>query len=217
LATKISLYLGKRRKIETEDIRANIFPSEEVVIWSILDAMDSKDLSECYNAFSRLSDREDSVIGAVNILWNIALPRYRLLMFLKEGIASGKSKQEIAKEAVAMKKLTQEGRDWSMKMVPEIADSGSNAGQQKGMFNEFTVNSALFGGYGNKAPAIDRYSRKEIIRIVNTLEGGFSEIRARSSSESAMQLMADVLFLAVCTQIDDKILGELRTPYGYTQ
>lgn len=217
LAAKIAMYLGRRKKIETADIQANIFPSEEVVIWSILDAMDSKDLSACYNAFSKLTEREDSVIGAVNILWNIALPRYRLLMFLKEGIASGKSKQDVAKEAVAMKKLTQEGRDWSMKMVPDIADSGSNAGQQKGMFNEFTVNSTLFGGYGNKSPTIDRYSRKEIIRIVNTLESGFSEIRARSMSESAMQIMADVLFLSVCTQIDDKILGELRTPYGYTQ
>lgn len=218
LATKVALYLGRRRNVETADVQANIFPSEDIVIWTILDALDSKDLAACYNAFAKLVDKEDqSVIKAINILWNIALPRYRLLMFLKEGIASGKSKQDVAKEAIALRKLAQEGKDWGMKMTPEIAESGSNAGQPKGMFNEFAVNAALNGGFGGKRPTLDIYSRKEIVRIVNCLEGGFGELRARSQSESAMQMMADVLFLAVCTQIDDKILGELRTPYGYTQ
>ncbi len=91
-ALKISLYLGRRRSITTEDIQSNIFPSEEVVIWSILDALDSKDISACYAAFYKLVEKEDSIIGAVNLMYNIALPRYRLLMFLKEGMAQNKSK-----------------------------------------------------------------------------------------------------------------------------
>lgn len=215
-ATKIALYIGRRKNVTTEDVQVNIFPSEEVVIWDILDALDSKDLSRCHSSFLKLVEKEQSVIGAVNILYNISLPRYRLLMFLKEGMAQKKSKQEVAKEAIAMRKLSQTGVGWGMKMSPEIAESGGNAGQPKGMFNEFGVNAALNGGFGKKA-TIDLYSRKEIIRIVNCIEGGFGELRARSTSESAMMIMADVLFLAACTQVDDKILGELRTPYGYTQ
>jgi DNA polymerase III delta subunit len=218
LALKIAMYLGGRRKnITTEDIQLNIFPSEEVVIWSILDALDSKSLSQCYNAFYKLVEKEDSVIAATNLLYNISLPRYRLLMYLKEGLAQNKSKQDVAKEAIAMRKLAQTGKDWSMKMQPEIAESGSNAGQPKGMFNEFSVNAALFGGFGGKKPIIDMYSRKEIVRIVGCLESGMGELRARSNSDSAMTIMADVLFLAACTPVDDKILGDLRTPYGYTQ
>lgn len=216
-ATKIALYMGRRKNVTTEDVQLNIFPSQEVIIWSMLDALDSKDIGACYTAFYKIVEKEQSVVGAVNLLYNIAMPRYRLLMFLKEGMAQKKTKQDVAREALAMRKLSQEGKDWTMKMVPEIAESGSNAGQPKGMFNEFAVNAALYGGFGGKGATVDLYSRKEIIRIVNCLESGMAEIRARSQSDSAMAMMADVLFLAACTQVDDKILGDLRKPYGYTQ
>lgn len=214
-ALKVALYLGRRKNVTRDDIQANIFPSEEVVIWSILDAIDSKDLVSCYNAFTKLVEKEGSVVSAVNLLYNIALPRYRLLMFVKEGMAQNKSKQDIAKEAMLLPKLSQSGKDWQMVMSPEIADGGVNAGQPKKMFAEFAVNSALFGGFGSKAATVDLYSRKDVVRIVNCLESGLPELRARSVSEPAMAILADILFLAVCTQVDDKILIDLRTPYNY--
>jgi DNA polymerase III delta subunit len=214
---KISIYLGRRKNVTREDIQANIFPSQEVVIWSILDALDSKDLVACYNSFHKLVEKEDSVVGAVNLLYNIALPKYRLLLFLKEGLAQNKSKQDMLADATSLPKLGQSGKDWRMRMSPETNESGANVGQPKKAFADFAVNSALFGGFGGKKATVDLYSRKEIVRMVNCLESGLPELRARSMSDAAMAVMADILFLAACTQVDDKILQDLRTPYGYTQ
>lgn len=216
LATKICLYVGTRKKrIDRADVTANIFPSEDVIIWKMFDALDSKDLTACYNAFHKLVEREQSVIGAVNLLYSISMPRYRLLMFLKEGIGNGKSKQEVSKDAVAMLKCSQQGVGWRMKMIPDIAENGSNAGEQKVMFNQFAVDAALNGSYGKNA-TVDNYSRKEIIRIVNCITSGLPELRARGSSDAAMSILADVLFLSACTQVDDNVLGDMRKSYGYT-
>jgi DNA polymerase III delta subunit len=204
---KLVLYLGRRKNVTNDDILQTAVPSEDFVIWRIFDAMDSRNICECHNSFVRLCDNDGSVIGAANTLFAISLPRYRMMLFLKESMAAGKSKSEVLKDALSVPKLSVQGKDWSMILASDPEGA-------KPAFSEFAINAAMNGSYGRK-PSLELYSRRDIVRIVNALYVGSAELRARSGSEAATKLLVDSLFLAVCTNLDDSVINRLRESYNY--
>jgi len=206
---KLSFYLGRRKSITADDVLNASVPSQDFVIWRTFDAMDARDICACHNAYTRLCDQEQSVIGATTVLFAISLPRYRMMLFLKENLATGITKQEAVQQALSIPKLTSQGKDWEMTTIVDMGETG-----QKMAFSEFAVNAAVFGNYGRK-PSLELYSRRDIVRIINALYIGSSEIRARGNSDVAAKILVDSLFLAVCTNIDDNIIAKLREPYNY--
>lgn len=213
---KVCLYLGKRKNVSKDDVLINTFPSQEFVIWHIFEALDRKDFNECQNHFLQLCEHEHDVVSAVNILFNVSLPRYRLFLLLKEALARGASRDQLIKDVSEIPKLSQSGKNWMMRMSTESVETGDNKGNLKPAFTEFSIQSALVGKFGRK-PTIDLYSRKEIGRIVKCLQASMIELRARSQSVPAMSLLADSLFWTICNKMDDSLLETLREPYAYAK
>jgi DNA polymerase III delta subunit len=205
---KVCQYVGRKKNITHEDILINSFPSEEFVIWTIFDAMDTKDITNCLNTLYKLSMDDGGNDGGVNKLLNLALWRYRLLFFLKEAMAKGISKSEAIKEAMELVKLHQSGTGMQMILKPEENDNGT----PKAAYTEYWISKELNGQYGRPA-SIDRYNRKELARIIQAIQDGLIEVRNRSS-EASQKILADTLMFTVCSSMDDSKLSKVRNSYG---
>jgi DNA polymerase III delta subunit len=205
---KLCMYLGGKKKTVTkEDIMVTAFPSEEFIIWTISDALDSKDIERCYDAWNKLLNNTTSggVSSAIHTLFAVIQARYRLLVFLREGMAKNLPKAQLAKEAAAFVKLKQSGKDFLMTVTPEIVAS---TGQPAQLWSEFVIQAALNGNFGRK-PAVDNYSRKELFRIIQVIQDAQVEMRYRTT-DAGLTLLVDALFFAVCGKMDDTQLATLR-------
>ena len=205
---KLCLYIGNRKKIVTkEDILTTAFPSEEFIIWSITDAMDSKDIVKCYEAWDKLvaNTTTGGLKSAAFTLFSIIQARYRLLTFLREGLAKNLTKAQLAKEAASFEKLKQSGDDFMMVMTKDIAVTTGNPQQ---LWSDFVIQAALNGNFGRK-PGVELYNRKDLFRILQVIQDSQVELRLRKT-ESGVALLVDALFFAVCGKMDDIQLATIR-------
>jgi DNA polymerase III delta subunit len=191
---KISTYMGRRKTVEMSDIIINALNVEEFIQWKMFDALDAKSFEQCQEFFEKFVENEANGQRAVDKLYSISLPRYRLLFFLKEGLAQKIPKDQLAQQAMAIQKNAKSEKDNSDIRVPA--------------YTQFAVDSALMGAYG-RPPTVDLYTRKELVRAIDCLTEGMTEVRTRGNS-SLVLLLADAFFLSVCSQIDDVILSNLR-------
>ena len=197
---KIVQYVGRRKNIEKQDVIINSFPSSEFIIWSIFAAMDSKDLVKCSTAFRGLLDGSDNAMGAVIQFLNIALWRYRLLAFAKESLAKTNNKNETMKLSASLIKIKTEGS--GMATLTNSEKDLNN--KEKQAYPDFTINKEINGNYGQNA-AIDKYTRKDLIRIIQCIYQCLDEIRLRSN-DAAILLLADILMYSVCDSVpEDKL------------
>lgn len=204
---KICSFIGRRKNVTESDVIINIFPSEEFVIWSIFDAMDSRDLVTCHNSFLKLVDEGDGDISsAVHLLFNLSLPRYRMLLFLKESIAKGQKVGEATADCLSLKKLKATGTNFNIVIQPEQTENGV-----KSAYSEYAIKAALHGSYGKKPP-IEIYSRRDLVRIFNCLTQSMAELRLRSGEHNLL-LLVDVLFMTICGNVDDTLLDKIRNTY----
>jgi hypothetical protein len=200
---KICSFMGRRKNVTESDVIINIFPSEEFVIWSIFDAMDSRDLISCHNAFFKLvNDSDGDISSAVHLLFNLSLPRYRMLLFLKESIAKGQRIGDATHSCLSLVKMKATGTNFNIVIAPEQTENGV-----KSQYSEYGIRSVLHGSYGKKPP-IEVYSRRDLVRIFNCLTHSMSELRLRS--EANLLLLVDVLFLTICSNVDDTLLEKIR-------
>lgn len=206
LCDKLCFFLGKKKNADINDVMQISVPSQEFVIWKIFDALDNRDICSCYSFFYELEENEGSAITAANVLLSIALPRYRMLFYLKESVSNKISKDEIMRNISGLNKLSFTGKDWNIKLAESEEKSPA--------FTEFAIKTALNGFY-NKKPTIEMYSRKDLLRISNALYAGVTEIRARGSSNISATLLIDSFFLSACSQIDDNTVVKLRESYNY--
>jgi DNA polymerase III delta subunit len=205
---KLSMYLGGKKKVVSkEDILTTAFPSEEFIIWTISDALDSKDIGRCYEAWNKLLANTTSggVSSAIHTLFAVIQARYRLLVFLKESLAQNLTKSQAASQAAAFVKLKQSGKDFLMTMLPDIA---ATTGNPQPLWSDFVVQGALNGNFGRK-PGIDLYTRKELFRILQVIQDASVEMRYRTT-DAGLTLLVDALFFAACGKMDDTQLATLR-------
>jgi DNA polymerase III delta subunit len=69
---KLCSYVGRKKQITNDDVVVNSFPSEEFVVWTIFDAMDSKNIESCLNQVHRMFKDEGGTIAGVNKLLHLA-------------------------------------------------------------------------------------------------------------------------------------------------
>ncbi len=192
---KIATYIGNRRKAVTmDDIVINAVNTEEFVQWRIFDAIDARNFEQCEEQFAKFVENEGNMQRAVDKLYSMSIPRYRLLFFLKEGLAKKIPKDALAREAMALQKSAKNEKTGEEERVPA--------------YSEFAINGALYGAYG-RDPTVELYTRKSLARIMDCLLEGMSEVRTRGNDPSVL-ILADVLFLAACSTTDDTILSNLR-------
>lgn len=201
---KISTYLGRRKNVTEVDVISNVFPSEEFIIWTINDALDSRSLLNCHNCFHRMVQNADGdTIGAIHTLFAITAPRYRMLLFLKEGLSKGMTKPEVTASALTLLKLKPSGTNLNVVLQAENGEAGP-----KSQYNEYGIRTALNGMYGRPA-AVEQYNRRDLVRIVNCVNDCMTELRFRTG-EADLTLLVDALFLTVCTQMDDAKIERIR-------
>jgi hypothetical protein len=177
-----------------DDIVINAVNTEEFVQWRIFDAIDAKNFEQCEEQFAKFVENEGNMQRAVDKLYSMSIPRYRLLFFLKEGLAKKIPKDALAREAMALQKSAKNEKTGEEERVPA--------------YSEFAINGALYGAYGRE-PTVELYTRKSLARIMDCLLEGMSEVRTRGNDPSVL-ILADVLFLAACSTTDDTILSNLR-------
>jgi hypothetical protein len=95
-----------------------------------------------------------------------------------------------------------------MTLTSELDESGA----PKPAYTEYWINKEINGAY-NRPAAIDKYTRKELVRIVQAIQDGLIEVRNRTS-ESSIGILADQLMLTVCNAMDDNNLAKVRNSYG---
>lgn len=206
---KIGDFMGKRRNVTRDDVLSNIFPSENFVTWSIYEDVDARDFDQCQNMFFRVVENcNGSVEEAVNFLFNVMMPRFRMLFFLKEALAKGMTKGEATTAAMQMVKLRSKGEHEHMTMYVDVDASGT----PKPLWTQKGIDGALNSRFG-KDPAVERYSRKDLVRILNTLQDCLVETRIRQT-DAELLVLVDVFFLSVCSKLDDKVLERLRNSNG---
>lgn len=208
---KLVSYAGKTKQITKDDITATAYLSEEFVFWRIFDAMDNKNLEACIDVMHKMCLEEDSVRSAVEKLFHICLPRFRLLFFLKEAQSGGANRTTLSNEASSLIKLSQSGAGMHIKMYPAIIETGDNKGKQQPAFNANAINTALNGFY-NRRPTLELYSRRDLYRIIKCLQESMVEMRYRNT-DAGLMLLTDVLFYTICNKSTDQHLDKLRTSY----
>lgn len=204
---KVCLYVDKRKQISTDDVLVNSFPSEEFVIWSIYEAMDTKDFTHCMNVihhYYNAPDQEDE-LSALNKLLYIIHNRFKCLFYLKEAAAKGLSTADISKDIGYLVRMKHTGIGFHTTVKSEMAES---TGQPTKLFPDFTLQKDLIGLWG-KRPTIELYTRKEILRILRCVEDSFTELRLRTDSNLRLMIV-DVLMLTVCGLMDDNLLQKIR-------
>ncbi len=77
---KLFLYVGKRREITREDVRAICSASRQAVIWELTDALGARRISRAIAALENLLDAGDSPIGVLMML----AAQFRLMLLAKD-------------------------------------------------------------------------------------------------------------------------------------
>lgn len=200
---KIAIFAGKRKNIELQDVLINSFPSFETVIWSIFDAFDNKNISECHKAFNDFIGKEDNVKSSVIQVLNVSLWRFRLFVFLKELLSQNKNKAQVLQEALSLLKIQTKGENFQM-------ISGAEKDQNdkfKTAYTEFYINKELNSNYGN-ASTLEKYSRKDLIKIINCIYKGINNVRF-CKNDSQCYLIMDALISTVCNALNDKVIDKM--------
>jgi DNA polymerase III delta subunit len=206
-ARGLCLFAGKQKEITIDHIVTSAFENENLIIWSLLDALDDKNYDECLKIMGKMIQSEGSALKAVNSIFPMLIWRYRMLFFLKENLLKGDSNHAM-QAALQMRKLSQSGTGEFMKMTADLVKTGENKGQFSPAWTTFVLGRVL-NSYGSKPAAIECYSRKELFRVIQILEEGLYTIRS-SSNDAISGLVADVFFMAVCNTLDDKSVRKLR-------
>ena len=77
---KLFLYVGKRRDITKEDVRAICSASRQAVIWELTDALGARRISQAIAALENLLDASESPIGVLMML----AAQFRLMLLAKD-------------------------------------------------------------------------------------------------------------------------------------
>jgi DNA polymerase III delta subunit len=204
---KLVAFTAHRKKVTKDDVVACSYPSEEFVIWRVLDALDSKDFERCQQAFHAMCLEGDGTRDAAEKLVAIAMPRYRMLFFLKEGLAKNLTKKEVTESLSRLRKLSQTGRDYKMRMTVEQSETGA----PKQAYSPQYINNTLEGFYGNQ-PLIEKYTRKDLYRIMGSLQDVALEIRSRNN-DAGIALVIDSFLLTVCNKAEEEHMKTVRRSY----
>ena len=206
---KLAAYQGGRKQITLESVEATASSVENFIIWDLLNAIDAKDYERCINMISKAYLVDNNVPVAVSQMLSTLYWKFRLLWLLKDR-AANEDMTAAAKTALQMPKLKGSGSGYSRKMEKQINQSGDNAGQPAQQWSKFVVQQAIEGAYGRQ-PSLSLYNRRDLYRIVRSLQTALICLRSISSESEAL-LIADTVFMTACnTAEDQQIRSIMRT------
>jgi DNA polymerase III delta subunit len=206
---KLLSYIGKRKKVNRDDILAISDSYNSFVIWDFLNTLDNKDYNKCYELFYDACKIGKSIQDTVSSILNSALWKYKMLLFVKEGFQHTNNIEKIVSSVGSVTKFNKEGSQYSAIYQP-IKD---NYGKVISLFKTTTIRNTLKSYYG-KPPTVSKYSLLDIVRAFRCCEEARSQLRCRDKSFAVTDvdalLMIDNLIMTVCGLFPDKILSAIR-------
>jgi hypothetical protein len=206
---------SNKKQINMEDVELSVFKHENFIVWDILNAIDSQDYDKCINLIHKASKVESNVVQSVASVMNTLLWKFRLLLFLKDKIALNKDISKAGLAALEMRKLRKQGSGYSSTMNVEIAKTGESAGQPSPCWSKMVIQQCLEGFYG-KPPSINVFSRRDIYRIIRSIQHAVHFLRISSSEKEAF-LLSDIVFMTICKTLDDKHIKQIMQSFEKAQ
>ena len=203
LCDTIILYSSKNESISNDEIITCLFESNKNVIWSLFDYFDKKQANESFEFIHKMIYDNDSAIKCAQSILPLLMWRYKMLFFLKETFHSVKDYSKTIDIASSVKKMSQSGSGFKMKMRSDVQKS--NAEKSVCLWSGYVLNKAIMG---NKN-VVEMYTRKELYRIIMILNE-ISFILRQKPLNSYVALYLDVLVMSVCQSVDDTIITSLR-------
>jgi len=204
--TRLALYVAPVTKVTMEDVEATMYNFDNFVIWDMINALDARDYDRCLSMLHKSHLVSNSVSAAVTQMMTTLVWRYRLMLFLRESLDSGLSQAATLEKALSLAKLKKTGVGLSASFSIDPYKTGENAGKPQPIWNYHTVNTVLNGMYGRQ-PAIESWPRKDIWRLMKTLERVLLLLRESTDNES--YLLADMVFMTACNKMSDSQVTQI--------
>ena len=204
LKAKLEAFLGKKKKIERADIIAISDTCHSYVIWDLLNAFDSKDYTRCMRLIGISCSLAKTSTEAIIDIFNFCAWRFKILLFAKESFARTQNQDVVVEKSQKMHKFSREGNQDQTNYKIKVGKSGElvplfSIGMVKNLFKSY---------YGNSS-TIDKYSIKDLVRIITCCEESLLMMRLDASESTAM-LMIDNLYMTICNILPDSILSKIR-------
>lgn len=210
---KLTLFAPGKKLYDLNDVITTSSYYDNFIIWDILNACNEKDYEKCLNLFEKCILSRAGPKDALNEIINILVWKYRMLIFLKEGMATKRKNGTpdidlIIAEASAMRKITYKGQGFAAETKIDPIQTGDNQGKPSVAWGVKLIRDAIFGEFGRK-PALEFYNRKELYLIMKCLEDCLILIRS-CQSENEANLIADIIFMTICSAGDSKVPKSLQ-------
>ncbi len=200
----VSDYLGKKKSLLVTDIKCSISRFDQFVIWSFMDALDSKNYNRCIQIIQD-SLKFRTVKNVVSEIMPVLFWRFKALLYLKESIAKKKDYNTIKADIASnMHKFKKEGN--GIRTIYKWEKDSD--GQPIVAYSKAFVNSALDGFY-QKSPMVDLYSRKDIYRAIRCIGDCLAQVK-KQLTDAELLLLLDNVLLTLLSDIDDHILANMR-------
>ena len=172
-----------------------------------MNACDERNYEKCLNAFNKCVAANADPIKAINEILPMMAWKYRMLLCMKELLANGASTEEAVLKASSIRKVAFESSGLKAISKTNLIESGQDKDKPVPVWNQRACSMAVSGNYGRK-PQIEIYSRKDLYLIVKCIEDSLILSRTCSSQGEA-SLIADVLFMTICSVIDSASVSKI--------
>ncbi len=204
---RLTLYAPGKKTYSLEDVISTAAFYNNFVIWNLMNACDERNYEKCLNAFNKCVAANADSIKAINEILPMMAWKYRMLLCMKELLANGASTEEAVLKASSIRKVAFESSGLKAISKTNLIESGQDKDKPVPVWNQRACSMAVSGNYGRK-PQIEIYSRKDLYLIVKCIEDSLILSRTCSSQGEA-SLIADVLFMTICSVIDSASVSKI--------
>ncbi|NJL70091.1 MAG: hypothetical protein HC888_00150 [Candidatus Competibacteraceae bacterium] len=219
LCMKLDDYLGERKTVKEEDVRAVCVDSADFVIWSLLGFLDDKNYLDALIEMNRAIEKDGDARGVIERTLFQMYWKYKTLWFEKEGIAKGWQQSQLLEEARKIHKFERKEKPdgkKTEKFETVLETQKAADGQPKPYWSDNALIANIQGFYGSK-PSLACYNRMELYHAMQAVTETLMNIR-QGVGEDEMRLLVDILLMTICghenadqfarlRQLDDVRLG----------
>lgn len=198
IISKICTHIGNRKKVSEADVSACCSHSASFVVFNLMNKLDKKEYESAIDLLVKALPLEKDVRNLFEQVINLMYSRYTMLLFLKEFLHNNNSLEKAKQSCVDFKKL-HKSYD---KYLIQYRDKAKEGDKPTSRFSGGFVHTSLNGFYGNK-PAIQCYSRKELVMVKRML-GNAREKTRSDCTDGEMLLMLEMLVGAICGKVSPK-------------
>jgi len=207
---KLIYYSPGKKQYDLNDVIITASQYDNFIIWDLMNACNEKNFEKCLGLFEKCCMTKYGPKDALESIMPLFMWKYRMLFFLKEGMSSrdAGNMDGLISDASSMRKITYIGQGLSARPKIDPIQTGDNQGKPATSWAMKSIRDSMFGDFDGKA-AVNYYSRKELYLIIRCLEDCSILTRSCQSDSEAM-LIADILFMTICSSVDPSLPRKLQ-------